>query len=54
MDEMEKNTGEGKDLAEANERRDSRKRIQFAKCFYMKRNSGFVRRGLTEKNMQEK
>lgn len=37
MDEME-NMGEGKDLAQMSEHGDSRKWIQFAKCFYMKRN----------------
>lgn len=37
MDEME-NMGEGKDLAQTSEHRNSRKRIQFAKCFYRKRN----------------
>lgn len=52
MDKTE-NMGEGKGLAQMNVHRDGKKWIQFAKCFYMKGNEGFIRRGSTERNMQE-
>lgn len=47
------NMGEGKGLAQMNVHRDGKKWIQFTKCFYMKGNEGFIRRGSTERNMQE-